>query len=63
MQNASTWRQFAIGRCKNVACFSNAEYNEVRNDVRGCNVNILVSVQPKHQLTLFWAVKPIMVLR
>jgi len=43
--------------------FWKAEHNEVRKTVRGSGVEMLISVQPKHQLTLFHLGKPKMVLR
>ena len=40
-----------------------AEHNEVRKEVRGCGVEMLIGVRPKHQLTLFRLEKPSVVLR
>jgi hypothetical protein len=40
-----------------------AEHNEVRKEVRGSGVEMLISVWPKHQLTLFRLGQPKMVLR
>jgi hypothetical protein len=43
--------------------FWKAEDNEVRKKVRGCGVEMLIGVRPKHQLTLSRLGKPKMVLR
>jgi hypothetical protein len=43
--------------------FGMAEHNEVRKEVSGCDVEMLIGVRPKHQLTLFRLGKPKMVLR
>jgi hypothetical protein len=43
--------------------FWKAKHNEVQKEVRGCGVELLIGVRPKHQLTLFRLGKPKMVLR
>jgi len=43
--------------------FWKAKHNEVRKEVRGRGVEMLIRVRPKHQLTLFRLGKPKMVLR
>jgi len=43
--------------------FWKAEHNEVWKEVRGCGVEMLIGVRPKHQLTVFRLGKPKMVLR
>ena len=40
-----------------------AEHNEVRKEVRGSGVEMLIGVRPKHQLTLFHLGKPKLVFR
>jgi len=43
--------------------FWKAANNEVRKEGRGSGVEMLIAVQPKHQLILFHLGKPKMVLR
>jgi len=43
--------------------FWKAEHNEVRKKVRGCGVEMLLGVRPKHHLTLFCLGKAKIVLR
>ena len=45
-----------------VVCWK-AEHNEVRTEVRGCGIEMLIGVQPKHQFKLFRLGMPKMVLR
>jgi len=42
--------------------FWKAEHSEVRKEVRGCGVEMVIGVRPKHQLTTFRSWKPKMVL-
>jgi hypothetical protein len=43
--------------------FWKAEHNEIRQEVRGCGVEMMIRVWLKHQLTLFHLEKLTMVLR